>query len=122
MAAHRAPMSDFSTRQRRVRLATESASHERTAMPTYLIAAQHRPDSPFNLLDDHQQVWRDLAELDEQMRAAGVIVFSRGLEAPDAAVTFRAEPTGAVTRTAGPYAPSTLAGMWIIDCPAADAE
>lgn len=91
-------------------------------MPTYLIAAQHRPDSPFNLLDDHQQVWRDLAELDEQMRAAGVIVFSRGLEAPDAAVTFRAEPTGAVTRTAGPYAPSTLAGMWIIDCPAADAE
>src|SRR6187431_1360115 len=67
---------------------------ERTAVPTYLVAAQDRADSPFNLLADHQQVWRDLGELDDAMREAGVIIFSRGLQPADAAVTFRAEPGG----------------------------
>jgi hypothetical protein len=91
-------------------------------MPTYLIAAQDRGDSPFNLLADHQDVWRELTALDDAMREAGVFVFSRGLQPPDAAVTFRAEPGGGIGRKAGPYRDTTLAGMWIINCPAADAE
>lgn len=91
-------------------------------MPIYLIAAQDRADSPFNLLASHEEVWRELDDLDAAMRAAGVFVFSRGLEPPDAAVTFRAKPGGGVVRDAGPFGPSTLAGMWIIECPAADAE
>jgi len=95
---------------------------ERTAVPTYLVSAQDRADSPFNLLADHQQVWRDLGELDDAMREAGVIIFSRGLQPADAAVTFRAEPGGEIVASPGPYGESTLSGMWIIECPEADAE
>ena len=88
------------------------------------MAAQDRADSPFNLLEDHTQVWRDLTDLDDELRAAGAYVFSRGLQPPDAAVTFSAQSAGAgtveVTERAGPYGPSTLGGMWIIDC--ADAQ
>ena len=82
----------------------------------FLIAAQDRADSPFNQLADHQQVWADLTELDAAMRDAGVFVFSRGLQSPDAAVTFRVSGTGSIDEQAGPYGPTTLAGMWIIDC------
>lgn len=91
-------------------------------MPTYLIAAQHRADSPFNLLSDHQQVWHDLTELDDAMRQAGVIVFSRGLQPPEDAITFQAEPNGEIVASPGPYSDTTLAGMWIIECPEADAQ
>ena len=85
------------------------------------MAAQDRADSPFNLLEDHTQVWRDLTDLDDELRAAGALVFSRGLQSPDAAVTFTAQPGEAVgevsvAERAGAYGPSTLAGMWIIDC------
>lgn len=51
-------------------------------MALYLVAAQHRSDSPFNLLTDHEPVWRDLRALDAAMREAGVSVFSRGIEDP----------------------------------------
>ena len=85
-------------------------------MALYLIAAQDREDSPFNLLADPAPVWEDLTALDEAMRAAGVFVFSRGLQGPDATVTFRAQPSGEVVRSAGPCTPGALAGMWIIDC------
>jgi hypothetical protein len=89
-------------------------------MPIFLVAAQDREDSPFNLMDDHQEVWRDLTVLDEELRAAGAYVFSRGLQAPDAALTFYAPVTGAVFEKPGPAGPTTLAGMWIIDCPSED--
>ena len=85
-------------------------------MPLFLIAAQDRVDSPFNMLADPQPVWTELTELDAAMRKAGVFVFSRGLQAPDAAVTFRAEADGSVNRQDGPYGATSLAGMWIIDC------
>lgn len=91
-------------------------------MALFLIAAQDRADSPFNLLADQQPVWAALTEFDDRMRAEGVFVFSRGLQAPDAAVTFSAQPGGEVVRQAGPFGPTTLAGMWIIDCDEADAE
>ena len=90
-------------------------------MPLFLIAAQDRADAPFNLLADQQQVWTELTALDEAMREAGVFVFSRGLQSPDAAVTFAAQQSGQVVRHDGPFGPTTLSGMWIIDCPAADA-
>ena len=65
-------------------------------MPLFLIAAQDRADSPFNQLADPQPVWAELTALDEAMRAAGVFVFSRGLQPPDAAVTFSAQAGGEV--------------------------
>jgi len=90
-------------------------------MPLFLIAAQDRADSPFNRLADPSPVWRELTELDDELRAAGVFVFSRGLQAPDAAVTFRAVQDGAegglsVVEEDGAYGPTTLSGMWILDC------
>lgn len=90
-------------------------------MPAFLIAAQNRADAPFNQLADKRPVWADLTALDEAMREAGVFVFSRGLESPDAGVSFVVRPGGevgevSVTERAGAYGPSTLAGMWIIDC------
>jgi hypothetical protein len=86
-------------------------------VPLFLIAAQDRADSPFNLLADPSQVWADLTALDDAMREAGVFVFSRGLQPPDAAVTFSAQVSGDVAETAGPFGPTTLSGMWIIDVP-----
>ena len=91
-------------------------------MAHFLIAAQHREDSPFNQLTDHTAVWEALTALDEEMRDAGVFVFSRGLEPPDAAVTFSANAAGEVVAMPGPYGPTTLAGMWIIDCEPGEAE
>ena len=91
-------------------------------MPLFLIAAQHRADSPFNLLGDPAPVWAALEELDAQMREAGVLVFSQGLRDPEFSVTFRAQPDGGLARASGPYGHGTLAGMWIVDCEAADAE
>ena len=85
-------------------------------MPFFLIAAQDRADSPFNRLADKQPVWAELTELDAAMREAGVFVFSRGLESPDAAVTYRAGADGSVVEEAGAQGDSTLGGMWIIDC------
>ena len=85
-------------------------------MPLFLIAAQDRADSPFNQLADPQPVWAELTALDEAMRAAGVFVFSRGLQPPDAAVTFSARASGDVARREGPFGPTTLSGMWIVNC------
>ena len=56
------------------------------------------------------------------MRQAGVIIFSRGLQPADAAVTLRALPAGEIVASPGPFGESTLSGMWIIECPEADAE
>ena len=89
-------------------------------MPVFLIAAQDRADSPFNRLADKQPVWAELTELDAAMREAGVFVFSRGLESPDAGMTYRATPDGSVVEESGARGPSTLGGMWIIECVDAD--
>src|SRR6187402_1228085 len=85
-------------------------------MPLFLIAAQDRAGSPFNQLTDPQPVWADLVALDAAMREAGVFVFSRGLQPADAAVTFSAQVGGEVVRRAGPFGPTTLSGMWIVNC------
>lgn len=90
-------------------------------MTLFLVAAQDRADSPFNRLADPSEVFRALTALDDELRAAGVLIFSRGLQPPDAAVTFRVEDGGGsgwvtIGASDGPYGPTTLAGMWILDC------
>ncbi|WP_062465208.1 YciI family protein [Demequina soli] len=87
-------------------------------MPTYLIAAHHRPDNPFNLLEDKEPVWADLRALDADLRAADALIWSRGLSDPDAAVTMRIGPDLALAEAPGPLQREAewLSGMWVIRC------
>lgn len=92
-------------------------------MAVFLLAAHHDDNSPFNRLDDHTQVWADLVALDKDMRASGVLIFSRGLTHPDAAATVRMSPSGTSRREDGPYESHEhwLSGMWLIEVADRDA-
>ncbi|WP_019931825.1 YciI family protein [Nocardia sp. BMG111209] len=83
-------------------------------MKQYFLGIQ-QPEggTPPDNLDD---IMRDLAALNDEMRAAGVWVFSAGLHAPSTATVVQARPGGEVLITDGPYVESKeyLAGFSII--------
>jgi hypothetical protein len=67
---------------------------------------------------DLDEIMRDVAALTEEMRAAGVWVFSGGLHAPDTATVVRDDLV-----TDGPFieAREHLGGFTVIDAPDLDA-
>jgi hypothetical protein len=66
--------------------------------------------------DNLDEIMRDLAALNDEMRAAGAWVFSAGLHAPSTATVVRAGAGGEVLITDGPFVESKeyLAGFSII--------
>jgi hypothetical protein len=67
------------------------------------------------------QVARDLHALNEELKAAGAWVFSRGLHPPSTATVVRVRGRDVVT-TDGPYVESKehIGGFWIIRAPDLD--
>lgn len=94
-------------------------------MPHFLLIAHHDADSPFNRTAEKQPVWDALAQLDAELRAAGVIVFSRGVADPEESVTLRWNAGGELGRDEAPFQDLEhwFSGFWLIECASrADAE
>lgn len=84
-------------------------------MAQYLVAIQH-PDNYDPSLEGEAMV-RDIAALNEEMKAAGVRIFAGGLTAASAAKSLRAQPGGEVVVMDGPYleAKEHVGGFWLLD-------
>jgi hypothetical protein len=69
-----------------------------------------------------EEVMRDVAALNEEMKAAGAWVFTGGLHAASTATVVR-DRGGEVLITDGPYAEGKehVGGIWIIEAPDLDA-
>ena len=90
-------------------------------MKTYLLSL-YQPDGPAPSAEVLEPIMRDLAALNEEMRAAGAWVFTAGLHPADTATVVRV--TGGETLvTDGPYAEGKehVGGFWIIEAPDLDA-
>ena len=69
-----------------------------------------------------ESVGRDLHALNQEIKAAGAWVFSRGLHAPSTATVVRVRDREVIT-TDGPYVEGKehIGGFWIVDAPDLDA-
>ena len=61
---------------------------------------------------------RDIDVLNEEMAAAGARIFAGGLSAPSSAKSLRAQPSGKVLVTDGPYLETKehIGGFWLLKC------
>ncbi|MFI5100450.1 MAG: YciI family protein [Actinomycetes bacterium] len=90
-------------------------------MTQYLLSI-YQPDGgtpPPELLE---AVGRELHAMNEELKAAGAWVFSRGLHAPSTATVVRVRDRDVIT-TDGPYVEGKehVGGFWIINAPDLDA-
>src|SRR5262245_39897087 len=90
-------------------------------MKEYLISI-YQPDGPPPPAAFLDKVMRDVGELQREMKAAGVWVFSGGLHPPGTATVLRAQD-GEIVTTDGPFAEGKehLGGFTIIRAPDLDA-
>jgi hypothetical protein len=92
-------------------------------MTQYLLSV-YQPDGPIPSPEVLAAIGADLDALNDDMRAAGVWVFSNGLLPPNSATTLRpsAESVGDVLITDGPFAEGKehLGGFTIIEAPDLD--
>ena len=84
-------------------------------MTQYLVAIHHPNDYDPSLEDEPMH--RDIDSLNDEMKAAGVRVFVGGLQHPARAKSLRAQPTGEVLITDGPYleAKEHVGGFWVLE-------
>jgi len=84
-------------------------------MPQYLVAIHHRDD--FDPSAESEATVRDIDALNQEMAAAGVVVFVGGLNSPSDAKSLRAQPDGKVVTTDGPYLETKehIGGFWVLD-------
>ena len=84
-------------------------------MSQFLVAIHH-PDS-FQSSDESEATVRAIDALNEEMAAAGVVVFLGGLHPIRQAKSLRAQPDGKVVTTDGPYLETKehIGGFWVLD-------
>ena len=85
-------------------------------MPLYLVANQ-LPDN-FDPSTVTEAMVHDINTLNEEAEAAGIRVFAGGLLPPAMAKSLRAQPSGDVLVTDGPYleAKEHVGGFWLLEC------
>ena len=83
-------------------------------MPQYLVAIHHPDD--FNPSTESEATVRDIDTLNEEMAAAGVVIFVGGLTLASEANSLRARPNGEVLVTDGPYLETKehIGGFWVL--------
>ena len=88
----------------------------------YYLLAMHQPVGDPPPPEILEPIMRDLAVVEEEMKAAGVWVFAGGLHGPEASTVVRLHD-GEVLTTDGPYAEGKehLGGFVIIKVPDLDA-
>ncbi|MGV3616297.1 MAG: YciI family protein [Fimbriimonas sp.] len=84
-------------------------------MPKYLVAIHH-PDDYDSSIED-EAMTRDIDQLNDEMKAAGVRTFVGGLYSPSHARSLRAKPGGEVVVTDGPYLETKehIGGFWVLE-------
>jgi hypothetical protein len=84
-------------------------------MSQYLVAIHH-PDN-FDSSTVTEETMRDISALNKEMIAAGVRFFAGGLQSETKAKSIRAQSSGEVLITDGPYleAKEHVGGFWILD-------
>jgi hypothetical protein len=84
-------------------------------MPQYLVAIHH-PDN-FDPSTESEATVRDIDALNQEMAAAGIVIFVGGLNSPSDAKSLRAQPGGKVLVTDGPYLETKehIAGFWVLE-------
>lgn len=84
-------------------------------MARYLVAIHH-PDN-YDASREDEAMHRDIGALNQQMVAAGVRVFVGGLGPASSAKSLRAQPSGKVLITDGPYLETKehIGGFWVLE-------
>lgn len=90
-------------------------------MTQYLVAIHHPDD--FEPFSEDEQTHRDIDALNEEMRAAGAIVFVGGLDRPQKAKSVRKGPGNKLLVTDGPYIETKehMGGFWVLEAADMDA-
>jgi hypothetical protein len=93
---------------------------EETAMTQYLVAIHHPDD--FVPFSEDEATHRDIDALNQQMNAAGVVIFVGGLQPPISAKSLRVKPDGKVLVTDGPYIETKehIGGFWVLEVASVD--
>ena len=86
-------------------------------MKQYLLAVHNVEGAPMPPIEEMQQAFADVDQLNKEMQSAGVWVFGGGLLPADTATVVRSR-AGTTTVTDGPFAETKeqLGGFWIINC------
>ena len=89
-------------------------------MAQYLVAIHHPAD--FEPASESEATHRDIAALNREMKAAGVVVFVGGLDRASKAKSVRLNPGGKTLVTDGPYIETKehIGGFWVLDCATMD--
>lgn len=89
-------------------------------MTQYLVAIHHPDD--FEPFSEDEATRRDIAALNNEMKAAGVVVFVGGLDRASSAKSVRLKPGGKVLVTDGPYIETKehIGGFWVLETASAD--
>lgn len=90
-------------------------------MTQYLVAIHHPDD--YDPSAEDKAMRRDISTLNEEMKAAEIIVFVGGLEPVRRAKSLRRRKEGQVAVTDGPYieAKEHVGGFWVLDVADLDA-
>lgn len=90
-------------------------------MTQYLVAIHHPDD--FEPFSEDQATRNDIAALNVEMKAAGVVVFVGGLDSPSAAKSVRLRPDGKLLVSDGPYIETKehIGGFWVLEAADMDA-
>jgi hypothetical protein len=85
-------------------------------MTQYLVAIHHPDDYDPSVTED-EAMRRDIADLNNEMKAAGVRVFVGGLQPANRAKSVRVGPGGKVLVTDGPYIETKehIGGFWVLE-------
>ncbi len=89
-------------------------------MTQYLVAI-HRPDD-YDPSTEGEAMQRDIRDLNQEMRAAGVVVFVGGLAPAGQAVSVRRRADGQQLVTDGPYMETKehIGGFWVLEAASKD--
>jgi hypothetical protein len=89
-------------------------------MTQYLVAIHHPDD--FEPFSESAETHRDIDALNDEMNAAGVVVFVGGLDSPRKARSVRRQAGGKLIVTDGPYMETKehIGGFWVLDVASMD--
>jgi hypothetical protein len=84
-------------------------------MPQHLVAIHHPDDHDPSV--EYEAMGPDIDLLNEEMIAAGIRVFVGGLQSAEGAKSLRAQPSGKVLITDGPYLETNehIGGFWVLE-------
>jgi hypothetical protein len=84
-------------------------------MTQYLVAIHHPDDFDPSAEDEATQ--RDIVALNNEMKAAGAVIFVGGLQPAKSAKSLRVKPDGKVLVTDGPYIETKehIGGFWVLE-------